>query len=568
MEEREIISSEETNSQTNLQEEYLKSLDELEEGHVVEGNIIQVTDETVFVDIGYKSEGKIPLSEFDKTPKAGDVVNVVLVKKESRDGQIIVSKRKYDEKEFWKGLKKAFQDKEPVEAKVVKEIKGGFEVLLGFNVKAFVPVSKMDIGKAEEADKYVDNTYKFYIERLYSDKKINIVLNRKGYMIEEITQKKEDFFANAKVGDIVEGSVKSIASFGAFIDLGGFDGLLHINDMSWGHVSKPKDYVKKGQSIKLKIINLDKENNKINLSLKHFTDNPWSTFADKYNAGDVVKGKVTKLTDFGAFIEIEDGIEGMAHISEFSWVKKINHPKELFSVGDEVECMILSYDLEQGRISLGIKQVLENPWDTLDEKYPEGMQLERKIAKVTNAGAFIELEEGITGFLHIDDISWTRKVKNAFSILKPDEMINIVIINVDKVNRRIRLGIKQLTENPWDVLNRTFSRGSVIEGTISGKTDFGLFVKVQGDIEGLINKTNISDKFNEELDAEMEKYNVGDKVKTVITEINPRKKKLSLSIKEYKKSIQREEISKYIQSEDDTPMATLGDFMKQSENQD
>ena len=418
MDEREIINSEEINSQTNLQEEYLKSLDELEEGHVVEGNIIQVTDETVFVDIGYKSEGKIPMLEFDSPPKIGDTVNVVLVKKESRDGQIIVSKRKYDEKEFWKNLKKAYQDKVPVDAKVLKDVKGGFEVLLGYSVKAFVPISKIDAGKAEEPSEYIDNTYKFYIDRLYSDKKINIVLNRKAFLVEELARKKEEFFNNAKVGDTVEGTVKSIASFGAFIDLGGFDGLLHINDMSWGHVAKPKDYVKKGQKVTLKLINLDRENNKINLSLKHFSENPWDTFAEKYSAGTVVKGKVTKLTDFGAFIELEEGIEGMAHISEFSWVQKINHPKELFSVGDEVECMILSYDIQQGRISLGIKQLLENPWDTIQNQYPEGMQLERKILKVTNAGAFIELEEGIVGFLHIDDMSWTKKVKNAFSSIK------------------------------------------------------------------------------------------------------------------------------------------------------
>jgi small subunit ribosomal protein S1 len=263
------------------------------------------------------------------------------------------------------------------------------------------------------------------------------------------------------------------------------------------------------------------------------------------------------------FIEIEEGIEGMAHISEFSWVKKINHPKELFSVGDQVQCMILNYDLEQGRISLGIKQVIDNPWESLKTKYPEGMQLERKILKVTNAGAFIELEEGISGFLHIDDISWTKKIKNAFAILKQDELIKIVIINVDPENRRIRLGIKQLSDNPWDVLSKAFSKGSIIEGEISGKTDFGLFVKVQGDIEGLINKANISEKTNEELDAEFEQIKVGDKIKSMITEINPKKKKLTLSVKEYKKNIQREEISRYIQSDNDTITSTLSDFMKQ-----
>lgn len=567
MEEREKINNEETNTQTNLQEEYLKSLNELEEGKVVEGTIIQVTSETVFLDIGYKSEGKIPVSEFDKTPKVGETVNVILVKKESReDGQIIVSKRQYDDKEFWKNLKKAIIDKTSIEGKVLKEIKGGFEVEIRDNVKAFVPISKIDTIKVENPQDYINKTFNFYIERLNNDKKSSIVLNRKGYLQEQIIKKKEAFYADTKVEDEVEGTVKSIASFGAFIDLGGFDGLLHINDMNWGHVAKPKDYVKKGQIIKLKVINMDAESDKINLSLKHFTNNPWDTFSEKYEVGSIVKGKVTKLTDFGAFIEIEEGIEGMAHISEFSWIKKINHPKELFSVGDEAECMILAYDLEQGRISLGIKQVLENPWDDMGIRYPEGMQLERKIVKVTNVGAFIELEEGISGFLHLDDISWTKKVKNAFSIFKPGEPIKIVIINVDRENRRISLGIKQLSDNPWNMLAKTYQRGSIIEGEVSGKADFGIFVKVQGDIEGLVNKVNISEKTGEELDKDFENIKEGDKVKAVITEINSNKKKLALSIKDYKKALQRDEISKYIQADNDAPMATLGDFIKQSEN--
>ncbi len=566
MAEKENIINEDTINQTNLQEEYLKSLDDLEEGQVVTGNVIQVTNETVFIDIGYKSEGKIPITEFEKAPELNDEVKVILVKKESKDGQIVVSKRKYDEKEFWINLKNAFQDKLPVQGTITKSIKGGFEVSLGHSIRAFLPISKTDVVKVEDPDKYINIKSDFLIERLYSDKKVNIVLNRRKYLSDIQNKKKDEFFENAQVGDEVEGTVKSIASFGAFIDLGGFDGLLHINDMSWGHVARPKDYVKKDQKIKLKLINIDKENNKINLSLKHFSDNPWFSFENKYHVNDIITGKVTKLTDFGAFIELEEGIEGMAHISEFSWVKKINHPKEVFKIGDEVECMILSYDLEQGRISLGIKQVFENPWDKIDEIYPVGTQLERKISKVTNAGAFIELEEGISGFLHIDDLSWTKKVKNTFSVLKQDENIKVIVIGIDKENRRIKLGVKQLEENPWDFLYKNFPKGKVIEGEISGKTDFGLFVKVQGDIEGLINKSNISDQYNEDADKELEKYNVGDKIKAAVTEINPRKKKLSLSIREYKKSLQREEISKYIQDDGDAPMATLGDFLKQGDN--
>ncbi|MBO7429940.1 MAG: S1 RNA-binding domain-containing protein, partial [Spirochaetia bacterium] len=380
-------------------------------------------------------------------------------------------------------------------------------------------------------------------------------------LTEELAKKKEEFYNTVHEGDTVEGTVKTIATFGAFIDLGGFDGLLHINDMSWGHVTKPKEYVKKGQKIKLKVINLDKENNKINLSLKHFTANPWDTFEERYHVNDIVTGKITKLTEFGAFIELEEGIEGMAHVSEFSWVKKVNNPKDMFKVGDEVKCMILGYNLSEGKISLGIKQVQDNPWDTIDEKYPVGTELERPIVKITATGAFIQLEEGIDGFLHGDDISWTKKIKNLNTMFKVGDTVKVKIVNCDKVQHRIRLGIKQLTENPWSVLAKTYQRGSIIEGEISSKTEFGLFVKVQDGIEGLINKSNLQEEFVENVDKELEKFNVGDKVKAMVIEINPKKQKLGLSIKEYKKSLQREEISKYM-SENEEPKATLGDFFK------
>ena len=560
MTEKENI-NEETVNQTNLQEEYLKSMDELEEGQVVDGTIIQVTPDTVFIDIGYKSEGKISITEFEEAPQVGDVIKVVLVKKESRDGQIIVSKKKYDEKKIWKDIKDADQNGTAVKGKITKSVKGGFEVTLGPDLKAFLPISKADVVKIEDPAPYIGLESMFYIERLYSEKKINIVLNRRKYIADERAKKKEEFYNSVAVGDTVEGTVKTIATFGAFIDLGGFDGLLHINDMSWGHVTKPKEFVKKGQKIQLKVINLDKENDKINLSLKHFKENPWDTFEDRYHINDVITGRVTKLTDFGAFIELEEGIEGMAHISEFSWVKKINNPKDVFKTGDEVKCMILGYNLGEGKISLGIKQVQDNPWDTIDQKYPVGTELERKIVKITNTGAFIELEEGIDGFLHGDDISWLKKVKNIGSMYKVGDAVKTVIVGCDKVNKRIRLGIKQLTENPWSVLAKNYPKGSIIEGEISNKTEFGLFVKVEGGIEGLVNKSNIDEEFVEDIAKALEKFNVGDKIKTMVIEINPKKQKLGLSIKEYKKSLQREEISRYM-SENEEPKATLGDFLK------
>lgn len=548
--------------QEELQEYYLKNLDELEEGRLVEGKVVEIGPEHVFLDVGYKSEGKVSLSEFKTPPKIGDVVQVVLLKKENRAGEVIVSKQRADEKLFWKSLRNAFQEKLPVEGKITKAIKGGFEVDLGYGVVGFNPISKIDVQRVENPEEYVGLESKFLIERLYNENRVNIVLSRRAWMEMDIARRKAEFFEKTQIGDEVEGVVKSFTSFGAFIDLGGFDGLLHINDMSWGHVTRPKDYVKKGQTIRLKVVRLDKENQKINLSLKHFTEDPWVHFEEKYHVGDIVKGKVTKLADFGAFIELEEGIEGLAHISEFSWVKRIKHPKEVLKVGDEVETMILGYDIHEGRISLGLKQVYPNPWDTIHERFPVGMRIKRPIRKITNAGAFIELEEGIDGFLHVDDLSWTKKIKNPASVLKEGEEIEVMVLEVNPEERNIRLGVKQLSEDPWMSLKKAYPEKSVIEGVITNITDFGLFVKVQGDIEGLVNKMNVPTAPGETPEEALKKFNVGDPVKAVVLEINPHKHRLSLSLKEYVKKQQREELKKYIH-EEETEAYTLGDFLKE-----
>jgi len=557
----------ENNSQTQLQEEYLKAMDQLEEGQLVDGYVIQVDSEFVFIDIGYKSEGKIPLSEFKEAPGVGENVSVILVKREGKNGEIVVSKKKAEARVIWKVIRDAFQDHKTIKGRVAKSIKGGFEVDLGIEVRAFIPISKMDLHRIEEPEDYVGLESEFYIERLYNDKKVNIVLSRRELLEEKLAAAKKEFFEKTNIGDEVTGVVKSFTSFGAFIDLGGFDGLLHINDMSWGHVNKPKDYVKKGQEIKLKVIRLEPEGEKINLSLKHFTEDPWSSFEDRYQVEDVVKGKVTKLTDFGAFIEIEEGIEGLAHISELSWVKRIKHPKEILNIGDEVEVMILGYDIHEGRISLGMKQVLPNPWDEMIEKYPIGMKLKRTIKKVTNSGAFIELEEGIDGFLHVDDLSWTKKIKNPSSVLVEGEEIEVTITNVDPEVHRIRLGVKQLSADPWAELMRIYPKGSIIEGEVSNITDFGLFVKVQGDIEGLVHKNNLGDDRDADPDELLGKYKLGDKISASVVELQPGKQKLSLSVKEMKIREQKKEISKYIHKDDgDDSTFTLADMLKGKEN--
>jgi len=549
------------NIQTQLQEEYLKSLEQLEEGQLIEGKVIQVTSDQVFIDVGYKSEGKISLQEFNEVPAIGDSVSVILIAKENKYGEVIVSKQKADAKLFWKNLRQAFADKKAVDGKVEKQVKGGFDVNLGAGVHAFLPVSQADVQKLDKPEKILNTKIQVYVERLYSDGKINIVVNRRKFLEENLDRKRGDFFENTPIGTDVTGTVKSFTSFGAFIDLGGFDGLLHINDMSWGHVTRPKDFVKKGQEIKLKVIRIDREEKRINLSLKHYSDDPWVHFEEKYHVNDIVKGKVTKLTDFGAFIELEEGIEGLAHISEFSWLKKVQKPQDLLNAGDVVECMILGYDLQAGRVSLGLKQVQNNPWEKIEEKYPAGTRIKRKVVKVTNAGAFVELEEGIDGFLHADDMSWTRKGKN-FGLAAGQE-IEVMVISIDTDNRNIKLGIKQLSEDPWKDFNDNYKPGTPVEGEVASVTDFGLFLRIPGGIEGLIHKTNLVETREDNPDDALKKFKVGDKLKAIVLEVHSDKQKVAFTLFNSQKKAQREEISRFLSEEESSDSAnTIGAILK------
>ena len=566
MEKMEVVKEDAQNSKGNIQsqlEESLNNLKPLEDGQLVDGVVIQVSSEYVFLDIGYKSEGKIPVAEFaDNLPKVGETVTVVLLRKDGRNGPE-VSKAKADAKQMWKDVRKAFDEKAAVEGKIEKVVKGGFEVNLGGDIHAFLPISQSDIQKVDKPENLIGLKDKFYIERLYSDNKANVVVNRRKYLEESMNNARDKFFETVQIGDTVKGFVKSFTSFGAFIDLGGFDGLLHINDMSWGHVTRPKDFVKKGQEIELKVIRLDPEEKRINLSLKHFTEDPWMHFEDNYHVNDIVKGKVTKLTDFGAFIELEEGIEGLAHISEFSWTKKINKPSDMVKIGDELECMILGYDIQAGRVSLGLKQVTANPWDTITEKYPVGKRVSGKVVKLTNSGAFVALEEGIDGFLLADDISWTKKLKHPGSDLAVDQEIEVLVIENDPEQHRIRLGLKQLTDNPWTEFAENHKSGSTLEGEITSITDFGLFVRVDGGIEGLVNKANLSDDKDVPFEEAVAKYKVGDKINVYVVDVNPDKEKVAFSVREFKKKQQRDEMSQYLASsnDDNDGAYTLGDAL-------
>ena len=551
-------------------EEALNGLSNPEEGQTVEGTVIQITDDFVFLNIdGCKSEGKLPVTEFrDDMPKVGDKVQVYLVRAIGRNGSPEISKSKADEKRLWKDFTQAHKNNTAVDGVIVKIVRGGYDVDLGGDIHAFLPISQSDSQKVEKPESLIGVRSKFYIERLFSDNKKNVVVNRRKYLEEEIDSKRDEFFNNVKIGDTVKGTVKSFTSFGAFIDLGGFDGLLHINDMSWGHVARPKDFVKKGQEIELKVIRLDPAEKRINLSLKHFAEDPWIHFEEKYHLNDVVKGKVTKLTDFGAFIELEEGIEGLVHISEFSWTKKINKPADMLNVGDEVECMILGYDIQQGRVSLGIKQITANPWDSIAEKYPVGTKVTGKVVKLTNVGAFIQLEEGIDGFLHADDISWTKKVKHPGSELSVNQEIEVVVIDCDVENHRVKVGVKQLTPDPWKQFAEEYKPGSTLEGEVTSITDFGVFVKAPNGIEGLVNKANLSEERDTPYEEAVKKYNVGDKINVYVVDVNTDKEKVAFSVREFKRKQQRDEISQYMSqsnSEDDGAY-TLGDYFQNQKN--
>ncbi len=554
--------------QETLQEQYLRGLEEIEVGQLVDGTVIQVGTEYVFVDIGYKSEGRISLEEFDEPPAVGDTVTVVLVSKESRSGETIVSKKRADERIIWKQVKDAFQNGEPVEGKVSRAVKGGFEVMLGPQIRGFNPVSKMDLRRIENPDEYVGMKSRFYIERLYSENRVNIILSRRHWLEEQVQKERDKFFGSISVGDVVEGTVKSFTSFGSFVDLGGFDGLLHVNDMSWGHVTRPKDVVKRGDVLQLKVVRMDAESQKINLSLKEMTENPWESFTERYQLDDVIRGKVTKLTDFGAFIEIEEGIEGLAHISELSWTKRIKHPSEVVQVGDELEAKILGYDLEEYKVSLGVKQVLQNPWDEIEHKYPEGLRLTRTVKKITQSGAFVELEEGIDGYLHVDDLSWTKRYKNPGAVLTEGEEVEVMVIASDSEERNIRLGVKQLSEDPWQSLRKAYPEGTLIEGEITNVTEFGLFVRVQGGIEGLVPRNHIIDPRESDWEKEQTNYQAGQTVKAVIIELSPARQKLTLSFREIERKEQRATLQQYIHDEDESQTFTLGDFLQNQEEAD
>lgn len=543
-------------------EDVISDLSQYEEGKIVRGTIIAVKGDSVFVDIGYKSEGEIPKTEFSYDPVQGAQIDVMIIKMESREGRVILSKRKADEIILWEKVIRAFDENMPVRGKVTDMVKGGFKVIIEGSFQGFMPNSQASLKKLEDNKSLIGKELLFKIDKL--EGKNNIVISHRRYLEEMREKKIDEFFNTKKVGDTVGGILKDIVSYGVFIDLGGVDGLLHVNDMSWGKVVDPKKYlqkifINKNEEIRCVILSLNKKDKKVSLGLKQLYPNPWDTFEQRYQRGQKYRGTVTKLASFGAFVELEEGVEGLIHVSELSWTKRIKHPKEVLNVGQIAEVMLLDYDLSRKTVSLGLKQVLPNPWDELELRYPVGSKVKTRVKRTTNYGVFLEVERGIEGFLHISDISWTKQVKKLSELYKKGDVLEAIVLSIDKDGKRINLGLKQLRDNPWKSLKEKHPRGSVVSGTVTSIVDFGVFVRIDEDIEGLI---HISHLTNERVEDPHTVCKVGDEIKAVVLNIDEKKRKVTLSVKEYLNHLEEQEITKYLDSgEDKAGTVKIGDLI-------
>lgn len=518
---------------------YESSLKEVSDEQRIIGKVVSVGEDFVVVDVGFKTEGIIPRYEFDESdlPKPGDQIEVFVEVLEDENGQMILSKKKADFMRVWERIREIYEKGEIIEGKIEGRVKGGMVVKV-MGIDAFLPGSQIDVRPIVDFDSYVGKTYKFKIVKL-NERRKNIVLSRKVLLEEDLKEKREELLSKIKVGQTLTGRVKNITDFGVFVDLGGLDGLLHITDLSWGRVNHPSEVVQLDQEIRVKVIDFDPEKQRVSLGLKQLQPHPWEGIEQKYPVGSVVKGKIVNMTNYGVFVELEKGVEGLIHISEMSWTQHIRHPSELFSLGDEVEAKVLSIDTEERKISLGYKQLTPDPWEGIDEKFKVGGIYKGTVKKIFPNGAFIELDENIEGFLSIDDISWTRKIKHPREVLKRGEEVEVKILDINKENRRISVGMKQVTEDPWPILEGLYVPGAVIEAEISRVGEQVAYVNLQYGIEGIIPLPEaMSDK------KAGKKMKVGDKVKLKVEDLNKAEKRIVLSlVREGKKKREKSQIA-------------------------
>ncbi len=542
-------------SSEELERLYEESLKHIQEGEIVRGRIVQIDRDAVLVDVGYKSEGIIDLAEFPdygRDLQVGQEVDVLLEEKEDREGQVILSKEKANRIKIWDDISKKYDNNELIEGVVVARIKGGLTVDVG--LKAFLPGSQIDLRPVRNLDRLIGEKLQMRIIKL-NKRRGNIVLSRRVLLEEDRQRAKEKTLASLAEGQVVEGVVKNITEYGAFIDLGGIDGLLHITDMSWGRVGHPSELFAIGDKVKVMVLKFDQENERVSLGLKQMSPDPWTNVAAKFPEGSRVRGKVVSITDYGAFVELEEGIEGLVHISQMSWARRTRHPSKIVNIGDMIEAVVLSVDTERKRISLGMKQTEPNPWTTVDERYPVGSEVEGKVRNLTDFGAFIALEEGIDGLIHISDMSWTQRVKHPSDLLKKGQKVNAVVLNVDKENERLSLGLKQMEPDPWTLVPSKYHVGQEIRVKIVKVANFGAFAELEDGVEGLIHLSELS---AEKVENPEEIVTVGQELDTKIIKIDAEARKIGLSIRAFAEDAEQQELDKVNRHASDT--ITLGDM--------
>jgi small subunit ribosomal protein S1 len=512
---------------TEMQELIAKSLRDFKEGSIVKGRILEIRPREVLVDIGYKSEGVIPSSEFDDVEQVevGDEVEVLLERLENEDGMVVLSKEKAAHKQNWDKIVKVFEGDGLIKGKVKAVVKGGLTVNIG--VEAFLPGSQIDIVPPRDLQQFVGNTYDFKIVKINDERK-NVVLSRREIIEQERAEKRSRFLETVQVGNTVKGTVKNLTDFGAFIDLDGMDGLLHITDMTWGRLTHPSELLKIGQEVDVVVLDINKEKERVSLGLKQTQRNPWDKIEERFPVGAKVHGKVTNLVPYGAFVEIEEGVEGLIHVSELSWTKRITRPSDVLTQGQEIEAVVLGVNKEEQKISLGVRQLDPNPWDAIEHRYALSSVVKGKIRNMTAYGAFVELEEGIDGMIHVSDLSWTRKINHPSEVLKKNDEVEAIVLDIDKVNQRISLGIKQLESDPWKEIDQKYKIGDLVNGKVTKLASFGAFVQLQDDIDGLVHISQLSE---EHVAKVKDVLKVGQEVEARVIKVDKAERRIGLSIK-------------------------------------
>jgi small subunit ribosomal protein S1 len=527
---------------------YEETFRNFEEGTITEGRVVAIQKDKVIVDIGYKSEGVISTNQFmpDELPTLalGDCIQVYIEQREDSEGNLLLSKEKADKMKTWEDLEVAHQEDREVQGKVISRIKGGMMVDIG--VKAFLPGSQIDLTPVRDLDGLVGKTFPFKIIKI-NHRRGNVVISRRALLEESRDKKRQTTLSTLNEGQLIQGTVKNITDYGAFLDLGGIDGLLHITDISWGRVGHPSDMFSVGDRLEVLVLKYDRDTGRISLGLKQKTADPWTDVTAKYPEGTRVTGKVVSLTDYGAFVELVPGVEGLVHVSEMSWTHEVRHPSRVVSIGDAIEAQVLHVDQQGRKISLGMKQTAPNPWDIIQSRYPLGTQIEGKVKSVTDFGAFVGLDEGIDGLIHISDMSWTKHIKHPSELFKKGQRVEAIILRIDKEKERLSLGYKQLTGDPWETdIPSRYQVGTATEGVISKIADFGVFVELEGGVEGLIHISEAGEEGHQKLD---EKFHEGDTITAKVVKVDCEERKIALSLREYIQDTESQELKDFHSSQ-------------------